>query len=303
MFHRPGKFFASVSLRALSVIPAALAMIFAGPVWAQSATEEPTDERFEPGDQQTVFDDNWLSVGVGAAILPSYEGSDDMVFSPVPLVQGKLGPVRINPRPAGIALDFAPKPDDGVQFTAGVNLRLRANRTGNVEDEVVARAASLDTAFEVGPTVGVTIPGVLHSLDSVSVNVDARWDVLGAHDGFVVQPAVTYFTPLSRGTAASLTVGATLIDDDFANYYFSIDPAQAAATGLPLFEAKGGLKNINSALFVGTDLDGDLTNGGPAIFVAVGYARLFGDAADTPFTSIRGSADQFVGAVGIGYTF
>ena len=31
--------------------------------------------------------------------------------------------------------------------------------------------------------------------------------------------------------------------------------------------------------------------------------RMLGDAADSPITSIRGSANQWRGAVGIGYTF
>lgn len=258
----------------------------------------------ENGDaSETVRDDTWLSIGIGAAVLPSYEGSDDAVFKAIPLVQGKLGPVHINPRPAGLALDFLPKPESGVRFSAGVSMRYRGNRTGDVRDEVVARATPLDSAFEVGPSVGVSFPAVLSPYDSLTINLDARWDVLGAHNGFVVEPAATYFTPLNKGAAVSLTLGAKLIDDDFADYYFSVSPADAVATGLAPFSARGGLKNLNSALFLGFDLGGDFRDGGAAVFVAGGYTRLLGDAADTPFTSVRGSSDQFVGAVGVGYTF
>ena len=56
-------------------------------------------------------------------------------------------------------------------------------------------------------------------------------------------------------------------------------------------------------LLLGIDLDGDVTNGGLGVIVLGGYSRVLGDAADTPFTDIRGSKDQFIGAVGIGYTF
>ena len=245
-------------------------------------------------EQDTVYDENWLSVGIAGALIPSYEGSDDYVFAPVPLVQGKLGPVRINPRPAGVAFDFLPKPEAGIGFSAGASVRYRGNRSGSVEDEVVERAEELDAAFEIGPTVGIIVPGVLHGADSLTVNFDTRWDVAGAHDGFVFEPAATYFSPTSRGTAISITLGAKFIDDDFANYYFSVDSADAAATGLPVFEAEGGLKNLNSTLLFGIDLDGNFENGGAAVFVAGGYARLFGDAADTPFTSVRGDADAFL---------
>ncbi len=251
-----------------------------------------------------VHDDTWLSIGIAGAAVPSYEGGDETVFKAVPLVQGKIGPVRINPRPAGIALDFLPKPSDGsVAFSGGLSVRYRGNRTGDVRDPVVALAAERKSALEIGPSVGITIPGVLHGADSLTVNLDTRWDVLGAHKGFAVEPAVTYFSPLNRGVAVSVTLGAKFIDDDFADYYFSVDAEDAAATGLPQFAAEGGLKNLNSTLLIGFDLGGDLTDGGAAVFVAGGYARLFGDPAASPFTSIRGSADQFVGAVGIGYTF
>lgn len=251
-----------------------------------------------------VYDDTWISAGIAVAALPSYEGGDETVITPVPVVQAKLGPVRINPRPAGIALDFLPKPTDGgIGFSGGLSVRYRGNRGGDVRDPVVELAAPRESALEIGPSVGVIIPGVLHGADSLTINLDTRWDVLGAHDGFVIEPGVTYFTPLNRGVAASLTLGAKFVDDDFADYYFSVDPADAAATGLPEFVAEGGLKNLNATLFVGFDLGGDLTDGGMAVFVAGGYSRLLGDPAASPFTSIRGSADQFVGAVGIGYTF
>ncbi|MEE4199187.1 MipA/OmpV family protein [Erythrobacter sp.] len=287
-------------------LPVAIALLGATlpiPAFASQGVETMDVTTTEAAAPETVYDDTWLSIGIGAAALPSYEGSDDTVVSPIPLIQGKIGPVRINPRPAGIALDFVPKPESGPRLSGGLSLRYRANRTGDVRDEVVERAAELDSALEVGPTIGVSFPGTIHGRDSLSLNLDTRWDVLGAHDGFVVEPNATYFSPLSRGIAVSLSVGAKFADDNFADYYFSVDEADAAATGLPTFEAEGGLINLNSALLVGFDLGGDLTDGGPAIFVAGGYTRLMRDAADTPFTSIRGSADQFVGAVGFGYTF
>ncbi len=56
-------------------------------------------------------------------------------------------------------------------------------------------------------------------------------------------------------------------------------------------------------LLLGIDLDGDVTNGGLGLVVITGYSRLLGDAANNPFTTVRGSRDQFLGAVGVGYTF
>ena len=266
-----------------------------GPV----ADAPPADDPFAG----SVYDGDWLSVGIGAGLVPSYTGSDDYVFFPLPVVQGQLGGIGISPRPAGLALDFVPAPEEGVDIDLGLAVRLRNARADQIEDPVVELAGELDRAFEVGPTAGIGLSGVLNPYDSLSFNLDARWDVAGAHDGFVIDPSVTYFTPLSRGMAASISVGAEYADDDFNDYYFSVDAAQSLASGLPQFQADGGFNSLGVNLLLGVDFDGDLANGGLAGFAIAGYSRLLGDAKDTPYTSVRGSADQFLGGVGIGFTF
>ena len=114
-----------------------------------------------------------------------------------------------------------------------------------------------------------------------------------------VNPGVTYFTPVSRGAAISLSVSGTYVDDDYADYYYSV-PAGGA---LPAFQADGGWDSVGANLLVGVDLDGNLANGGLSLIALGGYSRQLGDSKDTPFTAIRGDADQWMGAIGIGYTF
>ena len=285
---------------AFSVISVTLAFAATAPAAAQD--NAPAGPPQGPP-EDTVFDDTWVTVGAGIGLGPSYTGSDDYQAIPVPLVRGKIGPVRINPRPAGLALDFLPKSRDGVNFELGPTFRFRNDRAVDVKDDVVARAAELDSAIEIGAAGGVNFSGVLSQYDTISVSLDARWDVAGAHDGMVVQPGVTYLTPLSRGTAVIFGVSAEFVDDDFADYYYSVTPAQSAATGLPQFQAEGGLNSLGTNLLVAVDLDGDIANGGFGVFGIGGYSRLMGDGADTPYTSIRGSADQFFGGVGVAYTF
>jgi outer membrane scaffolding protein for murein synthesis (MipA/OmpV family) len=92
-------------------------------------------------------------------------------------------------------------------------------------------------------------------------------------------------------------------DRHYADYYYSVRPAQSAASGLPLFHADSGWHKAGVDAALGFDLDGDFRNGGFAIGIAGGYTRMLGDAARTPYTSLRGDADQWFGAVGIGYIF
>lgn len=256
--------------------------------------------------EDTAFSGDYLSIGIGAALGPSYLGSDDYVVSPAPIVQGSLGGIDINPRAAGLSLDFVPDPANGVGFDLGVAGRLRSNRATQIADDVVRSLGKLDRAIEVGPAAGVSFPAVLNPYDSLTISADALWDVNGAHNGMVVSPSITYFTPLSTAMAASFSLGAEYGDADFHDYYFRVTPEQSAATGdvLPAFEPEGGgFTSAGANLLVAYDLDGDLTNGGWGLVGIVGYSRVLGDAADTPFTSVRGSRDQFLGALGVGYTF
>ena len=81
------------------------------------------------------------------------------------------------------------------------------------------------------------------------------------------------------------------------------EPAQALASGLPAYEADGGFNKVGATLLGAFDLDGDLTNGGFALFAMGGYSKVIGDAADSPYVAQRGDADQWIVGAGIGYTF
>lgn len=271
------------------------------------AAQDPGDEPQTPDPYEgSVYDGDWLTLGVGAALNPSYDGSDDSVISPLPLLQGSFGGVSITPRPAGIAFDFIPDGDGAVNFNLGVAGKLNRNRASQIEDEVVSAYGKLDTAIEVGPTIGLNFPALLNPYDSLTVVADLLWDVAGAHEGMTINPSITYFTPVSRGAAVSLSLSARHVDDDYAAYYYSVPVAPATvppAQALPVFNAEGGFDKLGATLIAGVDFDGDLTNGGFAGFLVGGYSKMVGDAADTPFTAIRGSDSQWLIGAGIGYTF
>ena len=253
---------------------------------------------------ETVFDGDYLTVGVGGFYGPSYEGSDDYILFPAPVIQGNLGGVAITPRPGGIALDFIPDAKDAkVGFSLGPVANIRRDRVSRIKDTVVRRLGKLDTAVEVGANAGVTVYDLVTGYDSLTFSADARWDVAGAHKGMLWGPSVSYFTPVSKGAAINLAVSAEHMDDDFANYYFTVSPAGTVASGLPTFQARGGWKNVGINALVGVDFDGDLTNGGLAGFVTGGYTKLLNDAKRTPLTSIRGDADQWLVGAGLAFTF
>jgi len=253
-----------------------------------------------------VFDETWASVGLGIGAVPSYAGSDDYIAFPLPVLAGRVAGIGISPNGPGFTLDlFSPESgaNQGTRFFGGPTFRVRNDRAQQINDPVVELAGELDWAVEVGAQAGVSFSGVFNPVDTLSISAQARWDVAGAHDGMLIEPSMTYSRLFGPGIRFSTNLGLQFVDDSFADYYFSLSPGQSVASGLPVFTADGGLNNASSTTIINFDLDGNALNGGLNIYTVLGYSRMIGDGADTPFTSIRGDANQFIGGVGLGYTF
>jgi hypothetical protein len=90
-------------------------------------------------------------------------------------------------------------------------------------------------------------------------------------------------------------VGSTWAEDDYMSSYCGIDPANAAASGLDEFNADEGFKDVN---FGGALSYRFLERWRMA---ALGtYARLLGDAEDSPVVDDVGDANQFFGGASMG---
>jgi outer membrane scaffolding protein for murein synthesis (MipA/OmpV family) len=277
-----------------SAVAVSLSLAAAGPAAAQDAAPA-----------GTVFDGDYLIVGGGAVYGPSYDGSDDYVIDPVPAIQGRVCGIGINARNSGLSLDFINDGGNKVSFAFGPSARLRSNRAVHIKDPVVEQLGTLKRAIEVGGSAGVGFNKLVTGYDTLSFSVDVRKDINGSHGGLVINPSVSYFTPLSKGIAVALSADAEHADDKFMNYYFSVTPAGSLATGgvLPAYQARGGWRQLGGSALVALDLDGDLTNGGLAI-VAIGrYSRLINDAEFSPIVSIRGSRNQWNGGLGLALSF
>lgn len=276
--------------------------LLAAPAAAQEAAAQEVAPLAAEG---TAFSGDFLIVGGGVAVVPSYEGSNDLIAIPAAGVAGRIHGIGINARSAGVALDVI---DDasrsgGIGFSFGPVVRYRTNRSGRIADDVVAKLGKLKGVVEAGVNVGIDAKRVFNPYDSLSFSVDLRWDVSGRGSGMIVSPGISYLTPLSKGIALGGAVTSDFIDSRYANYNFGISPGGSIASGLPAYTAHGGLKDVGIGAFTAFDLNGNFLDGGPAIGVGALYSRLFGSAAETPITSIRGSRSQLIFGAAASYTF
>ncbi|QDP19486.1 MipA/OmpV family protein [Sphingomonas xanthus] len=274
------------------ILGAALAALtLAQPAFAQDAQPLP-----DPADNS----DYWqLAAGVG--LTPDYEGSSDYRLIPAAALRARVSGIEISTNATYLYVDVIPS-GDKVDLLLGPIAGVRLNRTGKIKDDVVKLLPDRKTAIEVGGFAGVAFRGLTNPYDSLSVRLDVVKDVGEAHRSTVVTPNLIFATPLSRRFFASASLSADFVGNRYADYYFSISPTDALASGLAPYDADGGMKNIKIGLLGNYALSGDLTKGW-SIFGIASLARLRGDFKRSPMVSDRGSATQWFAASGLAYTF
>ena len=284
------------------------ATVVATPAFAQDASPPPDAGAAAAitGEAQMDPDADSITIGAGGAYLPDYEGSNDYRFSPVP---GAIGSFRgFNFTLAGnrASVDLIPNaPGQTVDIQAGPIGVVNFNRSSikNIDDARVRALGELGTAIELGGYVGIGKTGIITSpYDRLSVSVSYRTDVNGVHKSGIWQPTINYFTPLSLKAAAGLFASAEHVEGGYARTYYTVTAAQSLASRLPVFTARSGWKNYTVGALATYSLTGNLLHGFKVVAGGT-YSHLLNDFADSPVVRIAGSKNQWLGTVGLAYTF
>lgn len=239
-----------------------------------------------------------FGVGGGTMFAPTYVGDDDYQLSLLPNIQ-----IRYGDR-------FFASVQDGL----GYNLINEQNwRAGPIARIAFPRQEDGDQPFAIAGDNSTDLIGlgdvsataelggfVEYRTGPVSTRLEARQGVNG-HEGFVSDISVNYGgRSFALGPPIIYSFGPRLrlVGDNFQSAYFGVDAAQSAASGLPQFDAGGGLHSygVGGAVILPITRD----NSASAVFVA-GYDRLAGDAADAPLVVQRGARDQLM--VGVFFSF
>jgi outer membrane protein len=252
---------------------------------------------------EEVANRDMVTVAAGAGLTPDYVGSDDYRLIPAAAIRGKVSGFSFSTNGTYLYVDAIPHRGTAkVDFNLGPIVGLRLNRTGHIDDPFVKLLPKRNKAIEAGGFAGVSIHGLVDPYDTLAFRFDVLHDIANAHKSTTFGPNVIFSTPLSRTTYASANVGAEFVSNRFADYYFSVSPADAAVSGLPEFDAGGGMKDWKAGLLLNQSITGDLL-GGFSVFGTAQYSRLVGDFRRSPIVSQRGSASQWLAAAGLAYTW
>ena len=253
---------------------------------------------------QADTNNDTLTIGAGAVYMPTYQGSNDYVLTPVAAARGQYHGVSFFTRGAQLFVDLVPSPPGpGWSFELGPVIATDLNRTGRVVDTRIKALGKRKIALEAGGYAGITRTGVITSdYDTVSFRVSYIHDVGSVHRSYIVTPTLDYTTPLSKAVLVGVTLSADYAGNGYADTYYSVDAPGSLRSGLPVFAAHKGWQDFTVGALAGFSLSGDLRHGA-VVVVGAGYSRMQNDFAASPVTRIAGDPDQFYGAVGIGYTF
>jgi len=228
-----------------------------------------------------------MYLGVAVELMPDYEGSEDYdaIVYPVLRLDSQAGQY-IEYRGHSFWLNAVPSR----KFRAGPVLLYHFGRE-SVENDRVDALRDVEEALELGGFVGMRV-------DPWDVSFEIAKDVTDGHEGLSATLKGGYIQPINDRTTILLDALITYADDDYMESLFSIDLDNAARSGLRVYDAEGGIKDVGFGFAVShTPFDRWHVMG------FFGYSRLVGDAKDSPVVDDEGSADQFSSIVMVVFRF
>ena len=224
----------------------------------------------------------WVTLGIGLAAVPDYEGSEDYEGVPVPIVRVdwrsrryvEFSGTRFH---ANLLSGFE-------KWQAGPMLNYNPGRD-DVDNDRVDALRDIDNTIEGGGFV-------TFDAGKWETYLEFLTDIDGEHEGSLATFRQSYKMPLENRRLLTFNFSLTYADDDYMETFFGIDADNAARSGLRTFEAEADFKDVEVSVVFLTNFSKRWN-----IAYSLGYKRFLGDAADSPVVDDEGSADQFLAAI------
>lgn len=229
-----------------------------------------------------------VTIGLEGRLQSAWAGANHHLVTPNPL---------LDVRPLGTPQRFdAPRDSLGVALIdAGV---FRAGPVGNLEagrreqrNGELRGLGNIDRTLELGGFAEYWWKPWLRMRGELRQGIGGHHGLVSDLTADIVSKALPSWT-LSGGPRLTFASSAAM------SPYFSVDAAQSAASSLPLYNSRGGLKSIGVGAKARYDFNHQWFT--HAFFE---YQRLEGDAAASPVVLQRGSPNQTMAGLGVGYSF
>jgi outer membrane protein len=230
-----------------------------------------------------------ITVGLEGRYQPAWPGADYDRAVPNPM---------LDIRPLGAPQHFdAPRDSIGVAvIDTGA---FRAGPVGNLE-------AGRHVRHNQGDLRGLDNVGRTFELGAFAEYWWVPWfrtrselrQGIGGHHGLVSDLTADVVEPVAPGWTVSGGPRVTFVTTAANQPYFGVDAGESTASGLPVYDARGGLRSVGAGAKARYDINRQWFT-----HAFVEYQRLEGDAANSPIVVQRGSPNQTMIGLGVGYSF
>jgi outer membrane scaffolding protein for murein synthesis (MipA/OmpV family) len=220
-------------------------------------------------------------LGMGIAYGPEYPGARHSAFKERLILAFTVGKLHFSSSGASAIQGFAARSTEpGVsadllnrgRIRVGLGLRVDAGRNS----DGFADLAGL-------PDIKRTVRGRLsatYTLDEQwKLSADVSQDLLGRNGGGEYGLNLNYVRMLTDKTSLFAGVGVSLGDGQYMRTHFGVSPDGSASSGLQVYSAGAGLKDVHLSIGTMTALSSRWV-----AYATGGVSTLLGDAADSPMT-------------------
>lgn len=208
-----------------------------------------------------------VTLGVGVAHVPTYQGADDYRTLPVPVIDLVSGPLYANLRD-GVGIHVI----RNETFTIGGGVGVMP---GYRRRDVPAGVDKLPFGAGARLFANVNAGGVIATIGGIQ-------GFAGGSKGFIADASLSYPIIMTPHIQLIPSVGASWADRKHNDRYFGIDAGEAAASGLRRFRAGGGVKDASALLTVNYRMT-DRIN----LTASGGVTTLLGEVKDSPLVVRR----------------
>jgi outer membrane protein len=229
-----------------------------------------------------------VTIGANGNTRPVFEGAERYIFSAVPIFSIE----RVG------STERFHSPRDGASFALIDQGGFRAGPVGKFKAaRTAANYAELNGLGVVKTAIELGAFAQYFPFDWFRARVEVRRG-FGGHNGVVADFSADVIVPVLERFTVSAGPRFMLADSKAITPYFGVDAVQAAASGLPMFDAKGGSHTVGAGMQLRYRLDPRWE-----VHSYVEYDRLLGAAAASPLVTLRGSPNQVTSGLGASYSF
>jgi MipA family protein len=229
-----------------------------------------------------------VTIGVEGRVMPKFEGADHAMLQPLPILRVRRADEPDQFRSSRDGLSFAIL--DAGKFKLGPVASYRFSRKEG-DDSDLRGLGDVKWVFEAGAFAEYW------PADWLRTRVELRQG-FGGHHGVVGDATADLVFPVTKQLTLSAGPRLSAATASAISPYFSVTAAQSAASGLPVYDARGGLRSYGLGAQATYAWSPQWAS---ALFLE--YERLAGSPANAPLVTQRGARNQIQVGIDLTYSF